>query len=428
MPEHVRDAARTRARRHRAEGLPRLLPHRVRHRARGAQPRHPLPGSRLGRELRGLLRARHHRGRLDLLRPAVRAVPLRACATRSPTSTSTSTPTGARRSSSTSTSKYGRQQRRAGRERHQLPAEGARCATWRRRSATPPGQQDAWSRQVERWGAVVSDRRPRHPRARRRARRAAAHLPAAPRHPLRRHGAHRSARSARSCPIEHARMENRTVLQWDKDDCAWMGLVKFDLLGLGMLAALQYTFDLIREHTGEEWELATHPEGGGGRLRHALPRRLDRRVPGREPGADGHAPPAAAAPLLRPRRRDRAHPSRADAGRRGASRTSAGAPARSPSATCIPKLEPVLDRTLGVPLFQEQLMQMARRRRRLQRRRRRPAATRDGLQARRREDRAAALEALRGHGRERHRATTSPTRSTRRSRPSRTSASPRATP
>jgi len=50
------------------------------------------------------------------------------------------------------------------------------------------------------------------------------------------------------CPIEPARMENRTVLQWDKDDCAWMGLVKFDLLGLGMLGCLQHTFDLAERH------------------------------------------------------------------------------------------------------------------------------------------------------------------------------------
>ena len=61
-------------------------------------------------------------------------------------------------------------------------------------------------------------------------------------------------------PIEHARMEKRTVVQWDKDDCAWMGLVKFDLLGLGMLSALQHSFDLIRGSTGEEWELSTIPK------------------------------------------------------------------------------------------------------------------------------------------------------------------------
>ena len=42
---------------------------------------------------------------------------------------------------------------------------------------------------------------------------------------------------AEVCPVEWGRMENRSVLQWDKDDCAAAGLVKFDLLGLGMLSA-----------------------------------------------------------------------------------------------------------------------------------------------------------------------------------------------
>ncbi|WP_428995012.1 hypothetical protein [Kribbella qitaiheensis] len=61
-------------------------------------------------------------------------------------------------------------------------------------------------------------------------------------------------------PIEHARMDQRTMLQWDKDDCAWMGLVKFDLLGLGMLAALQYWIDLVRDTVGEDWTLHTIPK------------------------------------------------------------------------------------------------------------------------------------------------------------------------
>ena len=42
------------------------------------------------------------------------------------------------------------------------------------------------------------------------------------------------------CPVEWGRMPGRTVLQWDKDDCAAVNLVKFDLLGLGMLSALHY--------------------------------------------------------------------------------------------------------------------------------------------------------------------------------------------
>jgi len=59
------------------------------------------------------------------------------------------------------------------------------------------------------------------------------------------------------CPVEQARMEDRTVLQWDKDDCAAAGLVKFDLLGLGMLSALHYAMELVAEHHGTEIDLAS---------------------------------------------------------------------------------------------------------------------------------------------------------------------------
>ncbi len=65
-------------------------------------------------------------------------------------------------------------------------------------------------------------------------------------------------------PVEWARMAGRSVVQWDKDDCAYAGLVKFDLLGLGMLTALHLMIDLVAEHTGERIELhelqATDPE------------------------------------------------------------------------------------------------------------------------------------------------------------------------
>ncbi|HEY2435838.1 MAG TPA: error-prone DNA polymerase, partial [Solirubrobacteraceae bacterium] len=62
------------------------------------------------------------------------------------------------------------------------------------------------------------------------------------------------------CPIEWARMENRSVLQWDKDDCAAAGLVKFDLLGLGMLTMLHLAVDLVRDHEGVDVDLATIPQ------------------------------------------------------------------------------------------------------------------------------------------------------------------------
>jgi error-prone DNA polymerase len=61
------------------------------------------------------------------------------------------------------------------------------------------------------------------------------------------------------CPVEWARMEGRSVLQWDKDDCAAAGLVKFDLLGLGMLTMLHLAVDTVRSQ-GVEIDLATIPQ------------------------------------------------------------------------------------------------------------------------------------------------------------------------
>jgi len=62
---------------------------------------------------------------------------------------------------------------------------------------------------------------------------------------------------AEVCPVEWGRMANRSVLQWDKDDCAAIGLVKFDLLGLGMLSALHYAVDLVAEHEQRQVDFAT---------------------------------------------------------------------------------------------------------------------------------------------------------------------------
>ena len=119
------------------------------------------------------------------------------------------------------------------------------------------------------------------------------------------------------CPVEWARMPGRTVLQWDKDDCAYAGLVKFDLLGLGMLAALHDCFDLVDKHHGQRWTMAIDPAGGPGRLPDAVRGRHGGRVPGRVPGPDGHLAPAAAAAVLRPGHRGRADPAGPDPGRLG---------------------------------------------------------------------------------------------------------------
>jgi len=65
---------------------------------------------------------------------------------------------------------------------------------------------------------------------------------------------------AQVVPLEWGRMEDRSVLQWDKDDCAAIGIVKFDLLGLGMLNALHLTADLVKEAHGIELDLAVIPQ------------------------------------------------------------------------------------------------------------------------------------------------------------------------
>jgi error-prone DNA polymerase len=159
------------------------------------------------------------------------------------------------------------------------------------------------------------------------------------------------------CPIEWARMEGRSVLQWDKDDCAAAGLVKFDLLGLGMLTMLHIVVDLVRDYEGVDIDLATIPQEDDvydllcaadtvgvfqveSRAQMAtLPRLRPRSFydlvvevalirPGPIQGGSVH-------PYLRRRNGE------------------------EPVTYPHPLTEPALRKTLGVPLFQEQLMQLA---------------------------------------------------------------------
>ena len=64
---------------------------------------------------------------------------------------------------------------------------------------------------------------------------------------------------SRLVPIENAAMAERTVIQWDKDDLDAMGLLKVDCLALGMLTAIHRAFDLIALHRAQHWTLATVP-------------------------------------------------------------------------------------------------------------------------------------------------------------------------
>src|SRR6185295_12592416 len=61
-------------------------------------------------------------------------------------------------------------------------------------------------------------------------------------------------------PLEPASMPGRVVVQWDKDDCADLGIIKVDLLGLGMMAVLEDAIPLVREHDGVELDYAHLPQ------------------------------------------------------------------------------------------------------------------------------------------------------------------------
>jgi len=159
------------------------------------------------------------------------------------------------------------------------------------------------------------------------------------------------------CPVEWGRMPGRTVLQWDKDDCAAIGLVKFDLLGLGMLDALHRCVKQVESFYDVTIDLGALPQEDAvydllceadtvgvfqveSRAQMATLPRIQPRtfydivieVAIIRPGPiQGNA----VNPYIRRRRGD------------------------EPVVYLHPRLEPILRRTLGVPLFQEQLMEMA---------------------------------------------------------------------
>ena len=98
-------------------------------------------------------------------------------------------------------------------------------------------------------------------------------------------------------PVENAAMPDRTVIQWDKDDLDALGLLKVDVLGLGMLTAIRRASTLVERLRGRRWTLATMPAEDPGRLRDDRPRRHGGRVPDRVARADGDAAaPAGRAP------------------------------------------------------------------------------------------------------------------------------------
>ncbi len=253
---------------------------------------------------------------------------------------------------------------RYGRDR---AAQVANVITYRPRSAVrdmgralgySPGQLDAWSRQIDIWGPLQAQADDDH-EVPAEVMALARQVQDFPRHL----GIHSGGMVicdrplAEVCPVEWATMRDRSVLQWDKDDCAAVGLVKFDLLGLGMLSALHGAVDLIRAHHGVDIDLAMIPQEDA--VYEMLCRADSIGVFQVESRAQ-----MATLPRLRPRNfydlvvevaLIRPGPIQGGSVHPYIRRRNG----REPVTYLHPLLERSLAKTLGVPLFQEQLMQMA---------------------------------------------------------------------
>jgi error-prone DNA polymerase len=159
-------------------------------------------------------------------------------------------------------------------------------------------------------------------------------------------------------PLEPAAMPGRVVVQWDKEDCADLGIIKVDLLGLGMMAALEESIQIIRKDYGEEVDLAHLPPDDP-----TVYRALQQADTIGMFQVESRAQ-MSCLPRLRPQKFYdivvqvaiiRPGPIVGNMVNPYLSRRLG----RAPIKYAHPDLEPVLKRTLGVPLFQEQLLKMA---------------------------------------------------------------------
>src|SRR5882672_8608173 len=159
-------------------------------------------------------------------------------------------------------------------------------------------------------------------------------------------------------PLEPASMPGRVVVQWDKEDCADLGIIKVDLLGLGMMAVLEDSIMLIRDHYGEEVDLA-HLPGDDPTVYSTLQKADTIGMFQVESRAQ-----MSCLPRLRPKRFYdivvqvaiiRPGPIVGQMVNPFLQRRQGREEVTYPH----PSLEPVLKRTLGVPLFQEQLLRVA---------------------------------------------------------------------
>ena len=160
------------------------------------------------------------------------------------------------------------------------------------------------------------------------------------------------------CPVFNARMENRTCIEWDKDDIDAIGFIKIDVLALGMLTAIQKAFDLIQKHYGRGLTLQNIPQDDPAVYEMITAadtigvfqiesRAQQAMLPRMRPSCFYDLVIEVALVRPGPIQGDMVHPYLA--------RRNGEEKVEYPSKT----IENILGRTLGVPLFQEQVMQIA---------------------------------------------------------------------
>jgi error-prone DNA polymerase len=167
-------------------------------------------------------------------------------------------------------------------------------------------------------------------------------------------------------PIGNGAMDDRTFIEWDKDDIDELGILKIDVLALGMLTCIRKCFDLVRQHHGEDWSLATVPQ--------EVPEVYDILCRGDSLGVFQVESRAQMnmLPRLKPRcfydlvievaivrpgpiQGDMVHPYL----KRRSGKEPVTFPCPDPAHGPPDELEKILGRTLGVPIFQEQAMKIA---------------------------------------------------------------------
>jgi error-prone DNA polymerase len=167
-------------------------------------------------------------------------------------------------------------------------------------------------------------------------------------------------------PIGRAAMDERTFIEWDKDDLDVLGLLKVDVLALGMLTCIRKAFDLLRQHDGADWALATVPredpavyamlqKGDSLGVFQVESRAQMNMLPRLKPECFYDLVIEVAIVRPGPIQGDMVHPYL----RRRDGKEDVHYPSPSPKHGGKDELKNVLEKTLGVPLFQEQAMRIA---------------------------------------------------------------------